>query len=149
MLSIGLWCWYINITITILDIIHRPVFYLKLNWTQLYKFVRTSYETHLRPRYEPNRLMLSIGLWLRYIDVRRNCHTYEHYPSSCVLLQTRHFGGFILSRIMTDVLIYHCHKPIGLIYHIFLVQHALHLTWILLLPSTPSFDWCSLFFSSL
>jgi hypothetical protein len=29
MLSIGLWRWYINITITILDIIHRPVFYLK------------------------------------------------------------------------------------------------------------------------
>jgi hypothetical protein len=24
---------YINIIITILDIIHRPVFYLKLNWT--------------------------------------------------------------------------------------------------------------------
>jgi hypothetical protein len=31
MLSTGLWRWYINITITILDIIHRPVFYLKLN----------------------------------------------------------------------------------------------------------------------
>jgi hypothetical protein len=29
MLSIGLWWWYIDITITILDIIHRPVFYLK------------------------------------------------------------------------------------------------------------------------
>jgi hypothetical protein len=29
MLSTGLWRWYINITITILDIIHRPVFYLK------------------------------------------------------------------------------------------------------------------------
>jgi hypothetical protein len=27
--SIGLWRWYINITITILNIIHRPVFYLK------------------------------------------------------------------------------------------------------------------------
>jgi hypothetical protein len=31
MLSIGLGQRYINITITILDIIHRPVFYLKLN----------------------------------------------------------------------------------------------------------------------
>jgi hypothetical protein len=31
MLSTGLWRWYINITITILDIIHRSVFYLKLN----------------------------------------------------------------------------------------------------------------------
>jgi hypothetical protein len=29
MLPIGLSRWYINITITILDIIHRPVFYLK------------------------------------------------------------------------------------------------------------------------
>jgi hypothetical protein len=29
MLSTGLWRWYINITITILDIMHRPVFYLK------------------------------------------------------------------------------------------------------------------------
>jgi hypothetical protein len=29
MLSIGVWRWYINITITILDIIHRTVFYLK------------------------------------------------------------------------------------------------------------------------
>jgi hypothetical protein len=29
MSSIGFWRWYINITITILDIIHRPVFYLK------------------------------------------------------------------------------------------------------------------------
>jgi hypothetical protein len=29
MLSIGLWRWYINIIITILDIVHRPVFYLK------------------------------------------------------------------------------------------------------------------------
>jgi hypothetical protein len=31
--SVGLWRWYINITITILDIIHRPVLYLKLNST--------------------------------------------------------------------------------------------------------------------
>jgi hypothetical protein len=29
MLSIGLWRWYINITVTIVDIILRPVFYLK------------------------------------------------------------------------------------------------------------------------
>jgi hypothetical protein len=31
MLSIGLWRRYINITITILDIIHRSIFYLKQN----------------------------------------------------------------------------------------------------------------------
>jgi hypothetical protein len=33
MLSIGLWWWYINVTITILDVIHRPVSYLKLDST--------------------------------------------------------------------------------------------------------------------
>jgi hypothetical protein len=31
MLSVGLWRWYVNITDTILDIIHCPVFYLHLN----------------------------------------------------------------------------------------------------------------------
>jgi hypothetical protein len=35
MLSIGVWRWYVNITTTILDIAHRPVFYLKLNSTGL------------------------------------------------------------------------------------------------------------------
>jgi uncharacterized membrane protein len=35
MLPICLWRWYINITITVLDIIHRPVFSLKLNSTLL------------------------------------------------------------------------------------------------------------------
>jgi hypothetical protein len=29
MLSIGLWPWYINVTVSILDIIHRPLFYFK------------------------------------------------------------------------------------------------------------------------
>jgi hypothetical protein len=29
MRSVGLWSWYVNITITILDIVHRPIFYLK------------------------------------------------------------------------------------------------------------------------
>jgi hypothetical protein len=33
MLSIGLWRWYIYIAITILDIIHRPISYLKLSST--------------------------------------------------------------------------------------------------------------------
>jgi hypothetical protein len=31
--SIGLWRWYINTTITIMDIVHLPVFCLKLNST--------------------------------------------------------------------------------------------------------------------
>jgi hypothetical protein len=60
MLSTGLWRWYINITITILDIIHCPVFYLKLNSTQYVCPYLTG--NTLRLRYEPNRLMLYIGL---------------------------------------------------------------------------------------
>jgi hypothetical protein len=65
--SIGLrWC-YINITITILDINHRPVFYLKLSST-LYGFPYLTGNT-LRLRYEPNRLMLSIGSCRCYINI--------------------------------------------------------------------------------
>jgi hypothetical protein len=54
--SIGLWLWYINITVKILDIIHRPVLYLKQgipcrclkqrNANKICRFVRTSQETH-------------------------------------------------------------------------------------------------------
>jgi hypothetical protein len=65
--SAGLWRGYINTTITILDIIHRPVFYLKLNstlWVCPY-LTRTT----LRLRYEPNRLILSIGLWRWYSNI--------------------------------------------------------------------------------
>jgi hypothetical protein len=52
--------YYINITITILDIIHRPVFHLKLN-SALKVCVYLTGNT-LRLLYEPNRLKLSIGL---------------------------------------------------------------------------------------
>jgi hypothetical protein len=51
---------YINITITIVDIIHRPVFYLKLNSTlQVCPYLTGNI---LRLRYESNSFMLSIGL---------------------------------------------------------------------------------------
>jgi hypothetical protein len=64
---IGLWRWYINVTITIMDIIHRPVFYLKLNSTlQVCPYLTGN---TLRLRYEPDRLMLSIGLWRCYINI--------------------------------------------------------------------------------
>jgi hypothetical protein len=43
------------ITITILDIMHCPFLYLKLN--QIYKFIRA------------NRLMLPVGLWRWYINI--------------------------------------------------------------------------------
>jgi hypothetical protein len=58
---------HIFITITILDIVHRPVFYLKLNST-LYICPYLTGNT-LRLRYEPNELMLSIGLWRWYINI--------------------------------------------------------------------------------
>jgi hypothetical protein len=66
MLSIGLWQWYTNTTITVLHIIHRPVYYLKLNPTLSICLYLT--RNTLRLRYEPNRLMLSIGLWRWYIN---------------------------------------------------------------------------------
>jgi hypothetical protein len=42
--STGLWRWYINITITILDIIHRPVFSLKYNVSETGFFLRLEVE---------------------------------------------------------------------------------------------------------
>jgi hypothetical protein len=59
---------WINVTIEIPGIIHRPVFHLK---TQLNSTLQSSpYLTGntLRLRHEPNRLMLSIALWRRYIN---------------------------------------------------------------------------------
>jgi hypothetical protein len=63
----GLSRWYTNITITILDIIHPPVFYLKLNSAlQVCPYLTGK---KLRLRYEPSRLMLSVGLWRWYINI--------------------------------------------------------------------------------
>jgi hypothetical protein len=62
---ISFWWWYIDITIAILDIIRRPVFYLKLNSAlQVCPYLTGN---TLRLHYEPNRLKLSIGLWRWYI----------------------------------------------------------------------------------
>jgi hypothetical protein len=63
--SVGLWRRYSNITITILDIIHLSF------ETELISIGLSVYLTGntLRLRYEPNRLMLSIGLWRWYINV--------------------------------------------------------------------------------
>jgi hypothetical protein len=49
---------YINVTIAILYIIHRPLFYLKHTTNN----VCTSLETHYISATKPNRLMRSIGL---------------------------------------------------------------------------------------
>jgi hypothetical protein len=78
MLSIGLWWWYINITITILDIIRRLVLYLKLNSTlQVCPYLTGN---TLRLRYDPNRLMLSIGLWRWYITITITILDIIHNP---------------------------------------------------------------------
>jgi hypothetical protein len=53
MLSIALRRWYINLTITILDIIHRPVFYLKHSFSQT--------ESNLRVQVVPTQLDLTDG----------------------------------------------------------------------------------------
>jgi hypothetical protein len=77
--TLYLWRWYINITITVLDIIHRPVFYLKhdvscrclkqRNVNKICKVWPYLTGNTLRLRYDPNRLMLSIGLWRWYINI--------------------------------------------------------------------------------
>jgi hypothetical protein len=79
MLSVGLWRWYINISVTIVDIIHRPVFNLELNSTRLYTFVHTSRETHCL-RNESNRLMLSVGLWRWYVNITITILDIIHRP---------------------------------------------------------------------
>jgi hypothetical protein len=61
-LLIGLWQWYINIAITILDIIYHPVFYLKqdvsTNWFYLLLQMQS---TQLGP-IDTDTLSLCIGL---------------------------------------------------------------------------------------
>jgi hypothetical protein len=67
--SIGLWLCYItsNIAVTILDIINPSIVYLKLSSTlQVCPYLTRN---TLRLRYEPNRLMVSIGLWRCYINI--------------------------------------------------------------------------------
>jgi hypothetical protein len=50
MLRIGLWRQYINITNTFLDIIHRPVFYLKHNSSETGFCLRPQ----VKPMFGPN-----------------------------------------------------------------------------------------------
>jgi hypothetical protein len=68
----------VSITITILDIIHRPVFYLKLNSTLEVCPYLTGNALHLR--YEPNSLVLSIGLWRWYINITITILDIIHRP---------------------------------------------------------------------
>jgi hypothetical protein len=59
MLSIGLWRWYINITITILGIIHLPVSYIKQNISET---------SCLRLQVEPIQLG-PIAVWRHRLSV--------------------------------------------------------------------------------
>jgi hypothetical protein len=86
MLSIGLWRWYINITITILDIIQRPAFYLKHDVS----------ETDFCLRLEAKPTQKDSTEW----------------ASLYLRLET---GRWIMSRFMIVILIYHRHKPIDII----------------------------------
>jgi hypothetical protein len=110
-----------NITITILHIIHRPVFYLKLNST-LYVCSHLTGIT-LRLHYEPNRLILSVGLWRRYINITitildiidRPAFYLKHNVSEtgfCLRLQVKptQLGPIDTASLST----YHHHKPIDL-----------------------------------
>jgi hypothetical protein len=54
-MSVGSWQWYINIPITILDIIHRPVFYLNLNST-LYVCLNLHMKMVVRPKHVADNL---------------------------------------------------------------------------------------------
>jgi hypothetical protein len=74
-----------NITITIVDIIHRPVFYFKLGSTlQVCPYLTGN---TLRLRYEPNRLMLSIGLRRWYISITITILDIIHRP---IVLYIKH-----------------------------------------------------------
>jgi hypothetical protein len=83
MLSIGLWRRYINITITILDIVHRLVFYLKLNSIDLSIPHRKHVTSPLRAQ-QVNAIYRFVTMEYYY-----NYHNSEHYPSSCLVFKTQ------------------------------------------------------------
>jgi hypothetical protein len=81
-----------NWAITVLYIIHRPVFYLKLNSTvQVCPYLTAN---TLRLRYESNRLMLSADLWRLYIIISITILDIIHSP---VFYLKQCFGDWILS----------------------------------------------------
>jgi hypothetical protein len=88
--SIGLWRWYINITITILDIILRPVFYLKQCFGDWFL-----YPSGVRRR----GLYLSTGPNWVGSTWRRGQN-----PVSETLRMKQKTGRWIMSRIVTVIL---------------------------------------------
>jgi hypothetical protein len=101
LMELGLWPYYINITITILDIIHLPVFYLKLSSTlQVCPYLTGN---TLRLHYEPNRLMLSIGLWRWYINITITTVDIVHYNIRLTLDSHSVFSCNLLSLELLSV----------------------------------------------
>jgi hypothetical protein len=72
MLCIGLWRWYVNITITILDIIQRPVFYLKYDVSETAFCLRLQVEsTQLCPTDRDSLCLTSLRVHRKsFIQVR-------------------------------------------------------------------------------
>jgi hypothetical protein len=84
----GLWRWYINITITILNIIHLPIFYLKQNVSET--------ELSLRLQVEPTQLC---PIYRNILCLRKH--------SLCFKLKTRRR---LISGIVIVILIDRCHN---------------------------------------
>jgi hypothetical protein len=87
MLSIDLWLWYINITIAILDIIHRLFFYLKLSSIDL-SVPHRKHITSPQPAQQVNAIYRFVVMIYQYNYC--NC---VYYLSSCFL----RLGDWILS----------------------------------------------------
>jgi hypothetical protein len=84
--SIDLLQWYINITITIVDIIHRRFFCLK------YNFLGTGSVSVFK---------WNLLRWAQYIDL--------------IPVSGPETEGWMVSRIVVVILIYHRHKPADII----------------------------------
>jgi hypothetical protein len=88
---------YINITITIPDIIHRPVLYLK-------RMMFVPHRKHITSPLESNMLIRSISLWRRYINITLTILDIIHRPIS-YLKYNISTSGFCLRRQMETYLV--------------------------------------------
>jgi hypothetical protein len=88
MLSVGLWRYYVNITVTILNIMHRPGFYKKLNSIDLSVPHRKHITSPLRAQ--------QVNVICRFVPMVYY-HSSGHYPSSCLLFKIQRFGDSILT----------------------------------------------------
>jgi hypothetical protein len=124
--------WYINITITILDITHRPVLYLKHGVSEIISYLRLQVEsTQMGPtEVRIQRLALSIGpiligttwrrrqnpvsemSWFKQKDNRQkdnvqNCVSYTN--TVCYSYDDQTVAGLIAACLLTATV--HCKPP--------------------------------------